>query len=570
MDLLFRNATIVDGTGAPSYPGDVAVADGIVCDVGRLEGATAARVVDARGKVVAPGFIDIHSHQDLYLPDQDVVARFGSFVRQGVTTCVVGNCGWTLAPVAPENEAMLLGQLRSMGVPLERLPWRTMAQYLAYVERQGLLCNIAQLCGHGAVRIAVMGEENRFCTADELGRMRRLVAESMDAGCVGLSTGLMYYPGMYAHTDELVELAKVAAARNGRYATHLRGYCATLPQSTAEAIEIAEKAGLGLQISHLHLVPFFGRAADLVYRAVSAIERINSFVPLPGVPGPELESALEQLHAAEERGVDVGVDMVPYTLGNTTATVLFPPWANKGGKTALLRRLADPPTRARIGREMRTTAPRWPHWEDGSWSDPYVGALGWKPIRVLSVQGDANRWTEGRSFDEIARVWKVEPFEALCRLVLEEDGQVTFTFGYPARPWSEKIFNPVMADPLTSPGADSLLPAFGTPPPSASGCFPRVLGHYSRELGLLPLEEAVHRMTGLAARRNHLRDRGELRRGACADLVVFDPATVGDQLDADGRPLPPRGLSHVVVNGMPVVWDGALETTGRPGQVLRA
>lgn len=307
-----------------------------------------------------------------------------------------------------------------------------------------------------------------------------------------------------------------------------------------------------------------------LFRASSASARqINSVVPLPGFPNPALGKGLRVIEEALRQGLDVGLDIVPYTLGNTTATALFPPWANRGGVPGLLARLADPQAKWRIENDIRTVVPRWPHWEEGSWSDPYIKALGWGPIRVLSVRHEANKWTEGKNFVEIGRRWGMNPFEALCRLTLAEEAALTFTFGFPARPWLEKMFNGALKHPEMSIGADSVLSSLEASPPSASGCFPRVLGHYSRDLGLFPLETAVHKMTGLSARRYRLDGRGELRPGAYADLVVFDPRRIGERFDAAGRPAPAQGVIHVLINGRHVVREGALGETANPGRLLR-
>ncbi len=569
LELMIRNGTIFDGTGAEPRRADVGIEGDRIVEVGDLRDVEAPLDVDAGELAVSPGFIDVHSHHDLYIVDRDPEFAFASFLRQGVTTCVVGNCGWTLAPSPAGSEERILELIRSMNVPLERLYWQTFDEYLSYLEAQELPCNIVQLVGHGTVRLAVMGEENRFCTPEELEQMKRLVREALEAGCAGLSSGLMYYPGMYAHTDELIELARVAGEFGRPYATHLRGYCTTLPQALEEAVTICTESSAPLQVSHLHAVPFFGRAANLVHALVGLLEAVNTVIPMPALPNPALERGLEVIEEALRRGLDVAMDAVPYTLGNTTITVLFPPWANRGGKRRLLERLKDPDTRRRIIHDIRTAVPRWPHWEEGSWSDPHYRAIGWKPIRILSVKTEENRWAEGKTFPEIAKRWRTDPFSALCRLALEEDGEVSFTFGFPARPWVEKMFNPMLRHPKMSIGADSILPTRGDPPPSAYGCFPRILGHYSRELGLFPLQEAVRKITSLPAARYGLEGRGVLRKGAWADVVVFDPARVDEAFTEDGRPAFARGIHHVWVNGRHVVSGGEPVEGIYAGRVLR-
>lgn len=573
LDVLIKNAMIIDGTGAKANQGDIGIIKDRIITGDRLREEKALRSIDATGLAVSPGFVDVHSHHDLYIVDQDPVRRFQSFVRQGVTTCVVGNCGWSLAPCPPEKKSRVLELIRSMSVPIGGLYWDSMKEYLSYIESRGIMCNIAQLAGHGAIRISVMGDDNRFCTDKELEKMKLLLRESLDAGCVGISSGLMYYPGMYAHTDELAELALVAGEYGRVYATHLRGYCSTLPHSMAEAIDIARRARVSLQISHLHGVPFLpGWLSAILPYFFNIFETVNAMVPLPGLPNPALDKGFLAIRNAMENGVDIGMDVVPYTLGNTTATVLFPPWANRGGRKKLLERIRDPESRERMKCEIETIVPRWPHWEEGSWSDPYIRAIGWKPIRVLSVASEDNRWTEGKTFLDIARAWKTDPFNALCRLTLEEEGEVAFTFGFPTRPWIEKMFNPILLHPCMSIGADSILPAHdeGTPPPSAYGCFPRVIGHYSRKLGLFSLEEAVRKMTGLPARCYKLENRGEIKNNAFADLVVFDPSEIDDNFTDNGKPDFAKGIYHVFINGQQIVDKGIFIGALLPGRVLRA
>ncbi|MCX8123494.1 MAG: amidohydrolase family protein [Spirochaetes bacterium] len=571
-DYIIKNGTIIDGTGKKAYKGTIAILkDRIILD-NQLNDAVAKESVDASDKIIAPGFIDIHSHHDLYIVDQDPVHRFSSFVQQGVTTAVVGNCGWAMAPCIDKYKSMVLELIQSMSVPVKQFYWESMKEYFSYIEKTQLMINVAQLAAHGPIRISVMGDENRFCTDEELSRMKKLLRESMNAGCVGFSTGLMYYPGMYAHTDELIELAKVTSEYGRPYVSHLRGYCTTLPYSITEAVTIAESAGVPLQISHLHSLPFLPLISNVLPYFFNIIEAINTIIPLPGIPNPALEKGLEIINRAIDRGIDIGMDALPYTMGNTTITALFPPWVNRGGRRKLLERLKNPDIRQKIKKQMETTVPKWPHWEEDSWSDPHIRAIGWKPVRVLSVKSPKNRWAEGKTFIEIAKVWKTDPFNALCRLTLEEEGEVTYTYGYPARPWLEKMFNTMLTHPMMSIGADSILPSYeeGTPPPSAYGCFPRFLGHYARELGLFPLEEAIRRITSLAASRYNLENRGIIKNNAYADLVIFDPNTINENFTKEGKPAAAKGIEHVFINGCHIVENGKITHGVMPGKVLKA
>jgi N-acyl-D-aspartate/D-glutamate deacylase len=569
LDFLIRQGKVVDGTGGPSYTADVAVKDGRIVEVGDLPQTEAAIVIEAAGKIVCPGFIDIHTHNDLYVIRDNYLDLFESYLRQGITTCVANNCGWSVAPWPEENSQLFHSTLHSMGVSYDFQPqWRTQEEFHRYLERRGMPINFVPLAAHGPIRIAVMGDRTRFCNEEELGRMKQLVAAGMEAGCRGFSTGLTYFPGMYAHTDEVVELAKVCAGYGGRYVTHVRGHCNTYDRAVQEAIEIARRSGCALQLSHVFAVPFLGHLADALYHLVGAIERINRIIPLPGVPNAVLKKAVGIVDRAIDEGLEVGMDFIPYVLGNTTVTQLYPPWANVGGTEGLLRRLADPEERKKIRHDVENLKPRWPHWEPGSWSDNYLMALGWNMLYILSVGSERNRRVEGRRVVELAKEAGKDPFEWLADLVLEEEGAVTFLFGLPPRPWSEKVFIRVQGHPQLSVGSDVLFPEMGAPPQSACGCFVRIIEHYVKELNFYTLENAIHRCTGLSASRFGLSDRGVVRKGAAADLVVFDYERIHDNSTFDDTQHFPDGIEYVMVNGKVVVDQGIYHGDVLAGELL--
>lgn len=568
-DILILGGRLVDGTGAPSREADIAVMDGRIAEVGRLHDATAARILEAEGRVVAPGFIDIHSHNELYVIRDDYRELFESYLRQGITSCVVSNCGWSLAPWPREHADLFRSTLHSMGVASGFQPeWETQGEFLEWLRRRGLPLNFIPLSAHGPIRIAVMGAQARFSTSEELKRMKELVRRDMEAGCRGFSTGLTYFPGMYAHTDELVELARVAGEYDGRYVTHVRSLTDTFDRAVEEAVEIARRSGTSLQVSHFMCVPNLGRMADLVYAAVEVLERINRWVPLPGIPNRSLLRAYEIVDRALEGGMDVGLDFIPYVLGNTTVTQLYPPWALEGGTEALLRRLGDPGERARIRRDVETVTAKWPHWEPGSWATNYIKCLGWKMLSILSVGSERNRHMEGQRIVDLAREAGKDPFDFLADLTIEEEGSVVFLMGIPPRPWSEKVFLRGQDHPLLSVGADVLFPEKGSPPQTAYGTFPRIIQHYVRELGLYTLENAIHRCTGMAASRFGLEDRGVIRKGAAADLVVFDFERVRDRSTYDDPRHFPEGIDFVMVNGRLVLDQGEYDADALPGEVL--
>lgn len=569
LDVLIKGGTVVDGTGSKGTVADVGVAGGRIAGVGRLAETDASSVIDARGKVVCPGFIDIHTHNDLYVIRDDFAELFESYLRQGITTSVVNNCGWSPAPWPREQSELMLATVRSLGVAGDFEPrWETQEEFHSDLKSRGLPMNFVPMAAHGPIRIAAMGAEARFSRPDELDAMRKMVREGMEAGCRGFSTGLTYFPGMHAHTDEIVELAKVANEYGGRYATHVRGLSQNFDRAVQEAVEIARRSGCSLQVSHMMAAPDLGSLANVVYTAVNALEALNRVVPLPGIPNAALKKAVKLLDGALDDGMDVGMDFIPYVLGNTTVTQLYPPWANMGGTDALLERLRDPAARARIRRDVETLKPTWPNWEEGAWSDNYIKSLGWKMFRILSVGSEKNQQMEGQRVVELAADAGRDPFDFLADLAVEEEGEVMFLMGLPPRPWTEKVFTSVQGHPQLSVGADSLFPAKGAPPLSAYGCFVRVIEHYVKELELYSLENAIHRCTGLAASRYGLDDRGVLKPGAAADLVVFDYELIHDNSTWDDPRHFPDGVERVIVNGKVVVSGGAYDGAALAGELL--
>jgi N-acyl-D-amino-acid deacylase len=526
--LLIRGGTVVDGSGAPSRAADVGVeGERIAAVAPRLEG-TAERVIDAGGRVVAPGFIDMHSHSDLFYfgcPSAE------SKIRQGVTTEVVGMCSFSQAPLRPEQRDVVRGWAGGIGASLD-LRWETFAQYLDALRAMRPSVNVAHFVGHGALRIAGMGFEARPAGSDDLKAMQRLLGEAMDAGAFGFSTGLVYAPSAYSETSELIALAKAMTSRGGLYFSHIRGESSMLLDSFTEAIRIGEEAGVGVQISH-----------------VKASGKEN---------WPKIDAALRMFETARARGVDVAGDVYPYNAGSTKLDNMMPTWAHDGGTVKLLERLADRATRRRIVEECLIDGERW-----GTLSQ---GGIGFDQVFIATCR---RRELEGLNLAQIARQAGQPPAEVLMNLLLEEQctvGMVSF---------SQSIDNvaKVLAHPHLMIGSDSI-PLYegdgdrpGKPHPRTYGTFPRVLGEYARERKLFSLETAVHKMTGMAAARMGLRDRGLVQPGAFADLTVFDPATVKDE---STYPEPHRyatGIPYVVVNGAVVVDDSRM-SAARPGRIL--
>jgi N-acyl-D-amino-acid deacylase len=528
LDVKIEGATVVDGTGTAGGRTDVGIRDESIVALGDLSREPAGRTLNASSKVVTPGFIDMHSHSDWSLWAN---RRAESKIRQGVTTEVVGNCGFSPAPASTEH----LADLRGFALALPRgldFRWRSMAEYLDAFDAHGTALNVVQLVGHGAVRIAAMGFARREPTAGELRDMQGLLTAAMEAGAWGLSTGLIYPPGSYARTDEIVALARVTARHRGFYASHIRGEGAALLDAVAEAIRVGREADLAVQLSH-----------------IKAAGRPN----WGNVP-----KALALVDAAIADGIDVMADVYPYTASSTLLRALLPAWVLEDGIEAMKKRLAQTDTRARI-REELTVSPN---------GQSLVDRVGWDNVMIASCPRRTE--TEGRRLSELAAAWHMDPFDVAADLLTTDDGQAHVVMFQMA----EADLRHALVHGHVMIGSDgyALAPygelGTGRRHPRSYGTFPRVLGLYVREQRLLSLPQAVHKMTGLPARRLGLRDRGVIRVGAKADLVVLDPRTVGDVATYEDPHRYPRGIEQVLVNGRFVIRDG--EHTGSlPGKLLR-
>jgi len=525
LDLKIEGALVIDGTGSAGNRADVGIRGERIAALGDLSRERAGRVLNASGRALAPGFIDMHSHSDWRLWSN---RRAESKIRQGVTTEVVGNCGFSPAPTSTE----FLEDMRRFALYVPEgmdFAWRSVGDYLAAFDRGGTALNVIQLVGHGTLRVAAMGFARRAPTATELTAMQRMLGDAMEEGAWGLSTGLIYAPGSYASTEEIVALARVAARQRGFYASHIRGEGATLLEAVSEAIRIGREGDLPVQISHVKAAgrPNWGKVAG----------------------------ALELIDAARAEGLDVMADVYPYTASSTSLRTLLPDWALEGGVDAMLARLEDPATRGRIRKDLE--------------APPAAGQslLGWDNVMIAWCP--PRKDAEGRRIAELAAARRLDPLDTVFELLRDARGVASMILFQ----LDEADLRRALRHPQVMIGSDgSALAttgemAAGKPHPRSYGTFPRVLGEYAREQRLLSLSEAVHKMTGLPARRLGVRDRGVVRIGARADLVVFDPRRVVDQATYDEPHRYPAGVEHVLVNGSIVIKDG--EHTGSlPGRVL--
>ncbi|WP_067669078.1 N-acyl-D-amino-acid deacylase family protein [Nocardia miyunensis] len=524
--LLIRGVDVVDGTGAPRCRGDVAVAGGRITELagpGTIAGAE--RVIDGENLVLAPGFIDMHAHSDLHLlTDPGHLPK----ISQGITTEVIGQDGLSYAPVDAAALAVLRRQIAGWnGNPADLdFSWRTVGEYLDRLDA-GITPNAVYLVPQGTLRLLVVGPERRPATAREIDRMCALLAEGLAQGAAGMSSGLTYTPGMYADTAELAALCEVVAAADGFYAPHTRSYGAGALDAYAEMIELARRTGCAVHLTHatMNFGVNRGRAPEL----------------------------LDMIDDALAQGCDISLDTYPYLPGSTTLSALLPSWASSGGPDATLARLDDPADRARIAADVTVRG-----------SDGCHGVTAdWDTIQISGVAEPGLSRYVGRTITDIAAVQDISPVEVFFDL-LRRDGLATTILQHVGH---EENVRAIMRHSRHMGGSDGLLVG-DRPHPRAWGAFPRYLGRYVRELGVLGLEECVHHLTGRPAQRLRLRERGLIRPGYAADLVLFDPETITDTATFEHPKQQARGITHVLVNGEFAI-DGGTPTGMLAGRALR-
>lgn len=529
-DLILRGGTIVDGTGNEPYAADVGIHNGRITAIGDLQNASAPCTIEAVGLCVAPGFIDIHTHSDislLYNPQQT------SALAQGITTQVVGNCGIAMGLIT--DEPIFAYERRWLAPYGIRVTWEgRFARFHEAVAERGTATHIIPQVAHGTLRKRVMGMERRPPTPAEMDQMRALIEQAVEDGVWGFSTGLEYAPGSYAKTEEIIDLAKVAARYGLFYSTHLRDEADGLVEAVQEALRIGEKAGIRVQLSH--------HKAD-GERNWGSVHR-----------------TLQMVEEARAKGLDVMLDQYPYDAYLTSLlTGILPDWATEGGPDAVVERLRHPATRQRIITEILTRHPDWDSTAEGSH---------WQ--RVVIAVARNNRDLQGKSILQVARERHCHPVDCVLDILIEEH-----TFVSAARfTLSEEDVRTVLRHPLTMIGSDAIATApmgkmaVDRVHPRNYGTFPRVLGRYVRDLHILSLCQAVHKMTGLPAQRLGLRDRGVLREGAIADITVFNPLTVQDLATFAEPHRLPLGIEYVLVRGKLALEHG-VPTGVLAGEVLR-
>ncbi|HDP35318.1 MAG TPA: D-aminoacylase [Candidatus Hydrogenedentes bacterium] len=572
-DVLLRNGTVVDGTGKPAFQADVGIEGDRVTLVGKANGAAAALEIDATGKHICPGFIDPHSHADLSLYRENSTSLLEPLVRQGITTFVGGNCGMAMAPLgdAHRDSVELYINIFTQIDFEKEARWQSLGDYFAYVENKGLLLNAAILAPHGVLRLNAMGMESRAATDDEIAAMRRDLAQALDEGAAGLSTGLQYMPGSQSDTRELLALGEELHQRGGIFTSHLRSYSNTLGRAIDEVIEVAEKCDVPAQISHLFWIPDYGVFGPMFQAIVRAMARLSKYWVPPIPLDAPMAGQLKRIVDARQRGVNVRADIMPTTTGFTHILAFFPPWAITGTVEEVLERLKSPEQRKRILRSIEHGKMEWPHTGPDAWTLNLFRLMGWGCARIMSVKTDKNKRLEGMSVTEIAKERGVHPFDAVCDLLLEEDGHV-LAFESMAEPddaFTERSSFAGLAHPEVMISTDSILMGSGLPSRLFYGCYPRYLSRYVRDKKLLPLEDAVRKCTSMSAEQFNLRDRGVIAEKAYADVVVFDFNTLGTKATFRDPAHFPDGIEHVFINGRHVVDGNTFNPDPLPGQLLR-
>jgi N-acyl-D-amino-acid deacylase len=529
-DIVILNGHVVDGTGSPWYAADIGIRDGRIAAIGRLAGAAAKQTVDARGKIVAPGFIDMLGQSELTVL---VEPTLPSKIFQGITTEITGEGG----SAAPLNDALVKADKVDYDHFKITPDWRTFAQYFARVEKQGIGINMAHYVGATQVRRMVLGDEDKQPSGVELDRMKALVREAMEQGAVGLSTSLQYPPAPYAKTEELIALASEAAKYGGIYATHMRSEAGGVLEALDEAIRIGREAQIPVEIWHVKAAGKrnWGRMKDIV----------------------------SKIEAARRAGVDITADTYAYPAWFNSFSAFIPPWAHDGGDEKLLERLKDPQARDRIRKDMLSP-------DDKGWDNEWQEIPGPEAVLIGAVQNPALRTIQGKTLAEVATLWKMDAIDAIFEILIR-DHVFTYVavFGM-----SEPDVALAVAQPWVSFNNDSQ----GTSPagllgqehphPRAYGTFPRLFRKYVREDKLLSLEDAIRKMSALPAQKLRLADRGVLKAGMWADVVVFDPETIADVATFAQPNQLSVGMDYVLVNGVPVIAGGKA-TNALPGKILR-
>ncbi|HHZ01724.1 MAG TPA: D-aminoacylase [Tissierellia bacterium] len=538
LDLLIKNGTIIDGTGKKRYNADIGIKGNKIYKIeSKIEDVQAKEILDAKGLIVSPGFIDIHGHSDFTLFTNN---KGESKIRQGITTEVVGNCGFTAGPYTEEHFDDLIQYLANTIVlddeQKKNWKWKSQIDFIQDFSKNGLSFNVVPLVGHGTIRVAVMGFDKRKPTKVELNKMIDLLENEMENGLFGLSTGLEYEPGSYSETEELIELCKVVKKYDGIYSTHLKNEGKDLLKCIQKAIEIGRQSGVSVEISHL----------KAQYKANWG----------------KANNALSMIDKANMEGLNIGFDVYPYIAFGSGLLDLMPPWIKVDGPKKMIQLLLDKSIKEEVINDMQS--------ESDEWENPMLIEDWDKTIKIAMLKTDKNKKYEGCTIREIAEDMGVTPFEAVIKLMIEEEASIKCIYFAMCEDDLETIMKHPNAKFCTDGRAVATYGELskGSVHPRYYGTYPRIMGYYVREINIISLEEAIQKSTSFPAKKLKIRDRGELKEGYYADITIFDPDRIIDKATFDNPHQYPVGIEYVLVNGKIVINKG--EHTGNlPGTVIK-
>jgi N-acyl-D-amino-acid deacylase len=537
-DLVIQNGTVIDGTGQPRYRADIGLTGNRIAVISPHETLHSQHEIDASSLIVAPGFIDLHSHADWILPLPDHDKILAPLLQQGITTIVTGNCGFSPAPVTSQTTSIMNAVSEMLRDREFEYRWESLRDFMNTLQSDGLLMNTVFQAGHGTIRSLVMDARSDAPTESEINEMRRLTRQTLHEGAIGLSAGLAYAPGVFARNEELLALLQVVAQQDGLFTVHGRAYSWVSPfykpmflgaphtlRSVREQIQLAREAGVRLQLSHQI---FVGRRTWRTHKAV-----------------------LQEIDRAAQEGLDIAFDAYPFTVGFSTIKVIFPEWFLDG----FLHNVHDEKCVRQLKKEITLLQ--------------IALGIQYSDIRLLSTSNPTLLEFEGLNFDQIARMLNKPHFEAYMHIARESEGNARILLGtYSGDEQNDQALRNVLSHPLCGFMTDTILTSHSQHNPSSFGAFPRILGHYSRDLGLFSLEEAVRRMTSFSAARIGINDIGRLAEGLAADLVIFDPATIADNTTPEKRDAAPTGIHHVILSGKIAVQYQSTVPGLRAGRIL--
>jgi N-acyl-D-amino-acid deacylase len=536
-EILIKNGKVIDGTGSQAFASDILIKGERISDVGSLNEADADFIIDAQNLMVTPGFIDSHTHLDFFFPNPRHAQVLESWVRQGVTTIVGGNCGYSPAPINHEKEE-LINTFWNFALPYDGIEyeWTTFGEYLDVLERRGQAFNVAIITGYNTLRTNVMGWDARFAKLEEISEMKKMLRASLQEGSFGLSLGLYYVPGVYSNTAELMEVASVLTEFNAPLVPHTRGLTHHYDKAVQEVIDIAEANKIPLQLSH---------------HAGGTTQRVR-------------RKALKAVKLAKERGLEVGHDNMPWAGGCTAVLAHLPPWILDGGIEKLMERLHDPDIRNQSIDEIENYKPKWPNWEHNYMTDKFFD----KYTHICGFKMEKNKKLEYMTIQEIAEELNKDIYNALLDLIIEEKGKL-FTVGFMDHPLAQKYYDELIADPDCSIETDAVGADFKNPFPVAYGNFTKVLGEIARDRGVISQVEAVRKMTSLPAKQMQIKERGIIKKGYFADITIFNPKTVNSRVSFNEHYKNSEGIEYVLINGKIVLNKGIYDSSVFAGKILR-